>query len=330
MHYAGVFHEVVGKQTRHFTTSKLDAIRAREETVASGYQTQDFETYLVNGTLWFAAIFQQGGNGEERAWVTTDFDEFVRIWQKFRDSGLRLWDYEEYIDNGTRVYAGFFRAGKGTGKYESLFGGDAEMFAGMRGRLEKEGMVVDDFEVTESACPATCLNRVSNPPSQAAYIFPIAETELHCEGPPGTCNGTGQVEYSQPTYDEEGFRFLELEIINEISPLYTLPIENKKVKHNGWLYYSNFWHYAIDYYTDGFNLFEVHAAAPRMVIFVGWHDYVGNIIRVGPGGPSQARQSLKQFVLRGTMGNGPVLSRLDGIIPAVLVGPLDASEHCSK
>ncbi|KAG0137791.1 hypothetical protein HOY82DRAFT_666737 [Tuber indicum] len=47
----------------------------------------------------------------------------------------------------------------------------------------------------------------------------------------------------------------------------------------------------------------------------------------GPGGPSLARQSPKQFALRGTMGNGQVQSRLLGIIPAVLVGPLDASEH---
>ncbi|KAG0633756.1 hypothetical protein HOY80DRAFT_588438 [Tuber brumale] len=278
MHYAGVFHEVAGKQTRHFTTSKLDAIRAREEAVASGYQTQDFETYVVNGTRWFAGIFRQGGNGEERAWVTTDFDEFVRMWQEFRDSGLRLWDYEEYIDNGTRVYAGFFRAGKETGKYEKLFGGDAEMFAGMRHRLEGKGMVVDDFEVTESTCPATCLNQVSNPPSEVAYIYPLAETSLHCEGPPGTCNGTGQVEYSQPTYDEEGSRFLEPDIVNEISQLFTLPFRNNKIKHNGWLYLSNIWHYAIDYYTDEFGPFGVHAAAPGKVIFVGWNDYAGNTI----------------------------------------------------
>ncbi|RPB00754.1 hypothetical protein L873DRAFT_1804475 [Choiromyces venosus 120613-1] len=283
IHYAGVFHKLAGKQLRYFTTDKLNAIHAREEAVTNGYQTQDFETYLVNGTRWFAGVFRQGGKGEERAWISTDFNEFMQMWREFRNSGLRLWDYEEYVDNGANVYAGFFRAGNETRKYDKMFGGDAEMFASMRHGLEKKGMAVDDFEVKESSCPATCLNQVSDPAAKEAYTYFLPETALHCEGLPGTCNGTGQVVYSQPTYDEEGSRFLKLDIINEISQLFTLPFKNNKVKHNGWLYIPKLWHNAIDYFTEGFNGFDVHAAAPGKVIFVGWDNYAGNTIVISHG-----------------------------------------------
>ena len=285
--YAGVFHPVAGKkQSRYFTTNAAAAKQTREQTVKNGYYTQDWESYLNNGVRWYAAVFREGGSGEEKTIITTNWQSFLDQWDANRKAGLRMHDYETYTDNGVTTFVGVCGAGTRTNDWAGYFGVDDEQFRSMDHLASsKWGMALDDFEVAEHACNKPgCLSQVNQPwKKNSLYVYWIAPSQRHCEGDPSSCSGSNWVPYSQPTLDEDSHYFIFLDAVTKVTGFLTLPFNTPGLFHNGWKYgpgtADGTWHFAVDYaHADLSQTFDIRAAAPGLVIHVGWDTWSGNTV----------------------------------------------------
>jgi hypothetical protein len=67
-------------------------------------------------------------------------------------------------------------------------------------------------------------------------------------------------------------------VFSATDQIFTLPFTDPadKMSHNGWLYEPGNWHHAIDYSRTDIKTFQITAAAPGKVIYIGWDWWSGN------------------------------------------------------
>jgi murein DD-endopeptidase MepM/ murein hydrolase activator NlpD len=257
----------------------------------------DFESFEEGGTRFYAGIFREGTDGRA-AWFTADWNEFNQKWTEWEAAGLRLHDFEFFDEGGTWVHGGIYR--QGTGGHYGWFGADWENFRSFWHEREKENFRLDDVEVYPSACSNTCMNQVILP-APDWYDYMITRTADHCPGLPGTCSvpANSTVVYRAPFYEEGGQRYVQLSSLLAIDPIFTLPFNDTDITHNGWLYSPGSWHHAIDY-ANGKN-FNVRAAAPGEVIFVGWDVWSGGTVILSheAGGEADRYRTIYMHLLNG-------------------------------
>jgi hypothetical protein len=100
-----------------------------------------------------------------------------------------------------------------------------------------------------------------------------------------------------------GDHFIRLSALAISAAPFTLPFSDNSVKlFQGWRYNDGRWHHAVDYAIDLNNTFQIRAAAPGKVIFVGWDDWSGNTVVIShdAGGVKDAFRTIYMH-----MRNGP-------------------------
>jgi murein DD-endopeptidase MepM/ murein hydrolase activator NlpD len=83
------------------------------------------------------------------AWIGKPWDEFLAQWQIFEQQGYRLHDFETYVSDGRRLYAGIFQPG--SYKPAAWIGKPWEEFLMKWGQLENLNYRLHDLEVYEGA-----------------------------------------------------------------------------------------------------------------------------------------------------------------------------------
>ncbi len=224
----------------------------------------DIDTFVDGGVRKWVGVWRAGTDAHY-LWAGVDWNSFVAKWKELAPQNLRLVDVETYVDGGQRNWAGVWRAG-GEG-YFLWSAPDIENFLGKWHELAKGGERLLKFAPLDAACDG-CANHVVARDKQnkpAPYVYYVT-------GDPGG-------PYRWPVDDGEYARVSALTFDGQP---FTLPFKDHSVNHIGtWLYSPppGNWHHAIDY-SRGAETFEVVAAAPGKVVFVGWDDWSGNTIIV--------------------------------------------------
>lgn len=142
-----------------------------------------------------------------------------------------------------------------------------------------------------------------------SYPYGIKGTAQHCNDRAAGCSAStiADVTYSwpggyspDPAVPDDSMDAFLAGIQDRI---FTLPFLDTRVKlSSGWLYRSNEWHYALDYFRIGGDPFPVRAAAPGTVIFADWDPWSGNTVIVSHdvGGNPDAYRTIYMH-----MRNGP-------------------------
>jgi murein DD-endopeptidase MepM/ murein hydrolase activator NlpD len=215
-------------------------------------------------------------------------DAFVAKWKELALQNLRLVDVETYVEGGKRKWAGIWR--QGSDAYYLWSAADAENFLGKWNDLSKNGLRLLKLAPLDAACGDGCANHVvsrdknGNP---AGYVYYVT-------GDPGG-------PYRWPVDDD---KYARLSAITFDGQPFRLPFKDHAVKHGGtWLYSPppGNWHHAIDYFRDDSKTFEVVAAAPGKVVFVGWDNWSGNTVIVSHdvGGVTDAFRTIYMHLRNG-------------------------------
>jgi hypothetical protein len=276
--YAGIFREGSGGHASWFTSDWANFTSQWDTFNSQGLRMHDFEAFVDGGELVYAGIFREGGGGHG-AWVTDDWSDFVSHWQTAEGQGLRMHDFETYLDGSTRVFAGIFRAGSGGAA--AWIGGDFESLQGQWADLEQGSLRLHDLEAWSGSCGDVCSNNVVMHENDR-YDYWVPGGTLHCEGLPGTCGATEGVWYRQPINVIGGERYVRHSALAIEHQIFTLPFDAAAAitEIRGWLYSPGSWHHALDYFKSGLPTFEVRAAAPGTVIFVGREWWSGGTLVV--------------------------------------------------
>lgn len=245
----------------------------------------DFETYEDNGHRWYAGIFREGTDNHA-AIVTSDWVDFAQQWTNFENQNLRMNDYEVYDDNGTTFFAGIFR--EGTGGHYAWLNVEWENVTAKWQELMPYNLRMVDLEVTAtSACEGTCMNQVvmrcapDVKISDCVYDYYIKPGIFHCQEDPDSCALIHPgVLYHQPATTVGSSRYIRLSALDIQDQIFTLPFSDQNLTHNGWLYSPGSWHHAVDYSNPTADTFQVKAAAPGRVIYIGWDEWSGNTMIV--------------------------------------------------
>ena len=167
-----------------------------------------------------------------------------------------------------------------------------------------------DLEATaQSACTSDCLNQVvrrCGPDvdfEDCEYYYWIPGSAIHCENDPDNCLFPTGVYYHQPAFTANNDRFIYLPALYFEDQIFTLPFSAQNLDHNGWLYSPGNWHHAIDYYNSSFDTFEIKAAAPGRVIYIGWDEWSGNtmILSHDAGGVKDAYRTIYMHLRNGPL-----------------------------
>jgi len=145
-----------------------------------------------------------------------------------------------------------------------------------------------NLETYETTCDASCLDHALMPDDLSTswrdtYDYHINAGKYHCNGTPGSCD-TGifhatSVVYSWPNLQLNGNYYLRNSVVfGAKDQIFSLPFKDaaSSMGHNGWRYSDGTWHHAIDYSRNDTKTFEVVAAAPGKVIYIGWDNWSGN------------------------------------------------------
>ena len=115
------------------------------------------------------------------------------------------------------------------------------------------------------------------------YNYHITTGKYHCEGTPGYLPATYcrrlMLTYSWPNLKIGSNYYLRNSaVFGAKDQIFTLPFKDaaSSMGHNGWRYSTGTWHHAIDYYRNDGKTFQVAAAAPGKVIYIGWDNWSGN------------------------------------------------------
>ena len=250
-----------------------------------GLRLVDFQTY-VDGTVRHFAGVWRAGTDAHYLWVGVDWSSFVAKWEQLASQGLRLTRIRRYVEGGQEKFAGVWRAGADA--HYLWAGVDNENITSKNHELEKAGLRLVDIEAYDCSCSDDCANQVvardanGNP---TGYVYMISGDT---------------VPYSWPVDDNQ---YARLSAITFNDKLFTLPFKDPSVVHWGtWEYSPHSYHHAIDYLREtDWNTFEVLAAAPGKVIFVGWDNWSGNTIVVShdSGGVTDAFRTIYMHLRNG-------------------------------
>ena len=120
------------------------------------------------------------------------------------------------------------------------------------------------------------------PSGRDTYNYGVKASTTHCEGKPGTCPipAPGDVVYYRwPNLKIGTTYWLRNSVLFDAKDrIFTLPFKDaaSDMHHNGWLYSPGSWHHALDYSKTGPTTFDIKAAAPGKVIYIGWDNWSGN------------------------------------------------------
>ncbi len=84
------------------------------------------------------------GTDAHALWVTSSWTSFTGKWDELNNSGLRLDDFEVYLEGSTPVYLGSFRAA--TGDHAAWIVPDWDDFVAKWATFERQGLRMHDFE----------------------------------------------------------------------------------------------------------------------------------------------------------------------------------------
>jgi Bacterial tandem repeat domain 1 len=309
--YAGIFAPGTYPPAASIGKPWNDFLKQWQQFEKEGYRIFDFETYVEGGTRLYAGLFHPA-NYAPAAYIGKPWNDFLAKWKDFEKQGFRMKIFRTYVDGGQRLYAGIFEPGNDASG--AWIGREYENFVAKWHEFEKEGLRLQDLQIYESPCgEAYCMNTVVMPANYGgSYIYGITGTSLHCEGVPGNCapGNTSGVQYRWPVDIDNGTRYLHLGAVDIKDQFLTLPLKNKPGRnwaHNGWRYHNlennlvDTWHHAIDFYVEPKDTFEVLAAAPGTVIFMGWDWWSGNtmVISHDVGGIKDAYRTIYMHLRNG-------------------------------
>lgn len=245
----------------------------------------DVASYTQNGTRLYTGIWRAGTDGYA-LYNGLDWSSFTAKWQQLASQNLRLINISSYVQNNTRLYLGVWRAG--TDGHYLWNGTDWESTVSKWAELGAAKLRLVNLETYEATCDESCLNHALMPDDlttgwRDGYDYHITAGKYHCNGTPGSCD-TGrlhatEVVYHWPNLQINGNYYLRNStMFGAKDQIFTLPFKDaaSSMGHNGWRYSTGTWHHALDYYrTDG-KTFQVVAAAPGKVIYIGWDYWSGN------------------------------------------------------
>ncbi len=244
----------------------------------------DVASYVVNGTRLYAGVWRAGTDGYA-LYNGLDATAFTAKWNELAAQNLRLINVSSYLQNNKRLYIGVWRSG--TDGYALWDGTDWESTTSKWAELGAANLRLINLETYETTCDASCLNHVLMPDDLSTdgrdtYNYHITAGKYHCEGKPGTCplpNPGDYVEYRWPNLQiGNNYYARNSTLFGAKDQIFTLPFKEaaSAMGHNGWRYSTGVWHHAIDYYRNDGSTFQVCAAAPGKVIYVGWDYWSGN------------------------------------------------------
>ncbi len=257
-----------------------------EELSKQGLRLVDMETYTEGNSRKYIGVWR-AGNDAHYLWAGVDWNSFNAKWQELGKQGLRLTVFKTYMEGNQRKYAGVWRAGS-DGFY--LWAGvDFENFKSKWHELAGQNLRLVSI-ATYEGCGGECANKVV---ATSAYNYNI----------------TGHnTTYHWPVDEAGGDKYVRLSALTFSAAPFTLPFSDSSVtRQNGWLYQPSAtnplpYHHAVDYANDLVKSFQIRAAAPGKVIFIGWDNWSGNTIVISHdvGGVQDAFRTIYMH-----MRNGP-------------------------
>src|SRR5574341_2522094 len=85
----------------------------------------------------FSGVWSPGTDGHA-LWVTSDWGNFTSQWGAYESQGLRMDDFEVYLEGKTPVYVGVFR--QGTGGAAAWIVADWNDFTAKWAEFERQGL----------------------------------------------------------------------------------------------------------------------------------------------------------------------------------------------
>jgi hypothetical protein len=254
------------------------------ELKGKGLRLIDIEVYHTDSGWRYAGVWQ-AGNDKHYLWVNKNWSDFKAKWDELKGKNLRLVDLETYKVDGKRRYAGVWR--EGSDKFGLWSGVDYENFRTKWFDWAQEGRRLIDIESYGISCSSTCLSKVSG---GRTYNRKIDVTDMHCSGKPDSCSkplragATAEttVGYRRPVRVVGETEYPILEMLYPRDEIFTLPFTDGSVDFSAsWIYSGGSHHYAVDYNKDGGEkTFDIKAAAPGRVIYIGWQWNSGNTVVV--------------------------------------------------
>lgn len=284
-YFLGVFRQ--GTDGHALTPGGLDwaAFNKFWKDYSKNLRLVDIETYTSGGKRYFLGVFRQGTGGYVLSPYGMDYSAFTTDWAARAKENLRLIDIESYVENNKRIFLGVWR--QGTDGYQLYHGIDFQALTSNYAVGNAGNLRLIDHETFDSDCSYDCLNQAlmaDNPDTKDrdSYNYGITATTSHCEGAPGTCPTPGsgdRVFYRWPNVQVGSDFYLRTAVVyNTTDRIFTLPFGVKSSDMNsfyGWLYGKDSWHHALDYSRKDGKTFEIKAAAPGKVIYIGWDTWSG-------------------------------------------------------
>jgi len=263
----------------------------------------DLESYSSGGQQKFLGVYR-GGSNDYGIQSPMSWKDFVEGWKIFSGTDRRLVDIERFND-GKVKYAGVYE--EGSDSYALWYAADREEFVSKWREYTDKGLRLVDLELFPNQCKMQCLNDVVRPEG-GQYYSSNPKTNLHCNGPPSTCNPNPPadefVRYRAPVDIIGENSYVRLSAIENGDQIFTLPVRNMDVDiSQTWIYNSGNYHHAEDYSSPDGDSFEIHAAAPGEVIFVDYRWWSGNtvIISHDVGGKKDVYRTIYRHLQ-----NGPI------------------------
>jgi Bacterial tandem repeat domain 1 len=263
--WIGVWRE--GTDGHYLWAAEWASFQAKfNELSGQGLRLVAIDSYMSGSTRMWAGAWRAGTDGHY-LWAGVDWNSFTAKWSELAGQGLRLADIATYLEGGHRKWAGIWR--QGADGYLLWSAPDVENFLGQWNESAKSGLRLVGIEAMDASCQGDCCNHVVSHDASggpAPYVYGVT-------GDPGG-------PYRWPVDDNE---YVRVSALNFSGQPFTLPFNDHQVVHFGtWIYQAppgGNYHHAIDYLRpNDWHTFEVRAAAPGKVVFVGWDNWSGNTI----------------------------------------------------
>jgi hypothetical protein len=259
VHYAGVWR---AGTDAHYLWAGVDWNNFQAKWSDLSHQNLrlvSFDTCVVNGQRVYSGAWRAGSDAHY-LWAGVDWKNFQAKWSELSAQGLRLTVLRTYIDGGVTHYAGVWRAGQDA--HYLWAGVNEENFLGKWHQLGGNHLRLIGMPVIGGAdSPCSC--RVVAPSSYIYYI-----------------TGEG-VPYSWPVVTDGSSHYVRNSALEFSDQIFTLPFNDPAVAlWQGWIYNNGGYHHALDFGVDGSHSFQVRAAAPGNVVYIGWDNWSGNTIVV--------------------------------------------------